>query len=93
MDDLGAVLYLGLHGPAEGNGMVLRHVGSHHDDTVGVRHTPGVEGCCAPAEACPQTGDARAVSYPCLVFNRHNAKPAQEFLAQVVELNLERRTA
>ena len=73
--------------------MVLRHVRAHDDDAVGVCHAPGVEGRRAAAESCPQTGDARAVSYPRLVLDRHDAEPAQELLAQVVELDLERRAA
>ena len=93
VDDLGAVLDLGLHGPAEGDRMVLRHVGAHDDDAVGVGHAPRVEGCCAAAESCPQTGDARAVSYPCLILDRDNAETAHEFLAKVIELDLERGAA
>jgi hypothetical protein len=33
------------------------------------------------------------VSYPRLILDRHDAKPAHEFLTKVVELDLERRAA
>ena len=93
VDDLGAVLHLGLHRPAEGDGMVLRHVGAHDHDAVGVDHAAGVEGGRAAAEACPQTGDARAVSYPRLVLDRHDAEAAHELLVHVIELGFERGAA
>ena len=81
MNDLGAVLDFGLHRPAEGDGMVLRHVGTHDDDAVGVVHAAGIKGCRAAAKSCPQTGDARAVSYPRLILDGDNAETAHEFLA------------
>ncbi len=93
VDDLGAVLNFGFHRPAEGDGMVFRHIGAHDDDAVGVGHAPGIEGCCAAAESGPQTGDARAVSYPCLILDGDDAQTAHEFLAQVIELDLERGAA
>ena len=93
VNDLGAALDLGLHGPAERDRMVLRHIGAHHDDAVGVVHRSRIEGGRAAAEACPQTGDARAVSYPRLVLDRDNAETAHEFLANMVELDLEGGTA
>ena len=89
VNDLGAVFDLGLHRPAEGDGMVLRHVGAHDDDAVGVGHAPGVERCSAAAESCPQTGDARAVSYPRLVLDGDYPQAAHELLVHMVELNLE----
>jgi hypothetical protein len=69
VNDLGAVLNLGFHGPAEGYGVILRHVGTHDNDAIGVVHAAGVEGGRAAAESCPQTGDARAVSYSRLILD------------------------
>src|SRR5207249_10642909 len=93
VDDLGAVLDLGFHGPAKRYRMVLRHVGSHDDDAVGVGHTPGIESCCAAAETCPQTGDARAVSYPRLILDGNYSQTAHEFLAKMIEFDLKGRAA
>jgi len=90
MNDLGAMLDLRLHRPAKGDGMVLRHVGAHDDDAIGVCHASGVESCRAAAESCPQTGDAGAVSYPRLILDGNYSQPAHEFLADMVELDLER---
>src|SRR5438094_10266379 len=45
----------------------------------------------AATVSCPQTGDARAVSYPGLVFDGDDAEPAPELLAHVIELVVERR--
>src|SRR5204862_7529933 len=59
------------------------------DDAIGVGHAPGIEGCCAAAESCPQTGDARAVSYPRLILDGDYSQTAHEFLAKVIELDLE----
>src|SRR5262245_5843654 len=91
MNNLGAVVDFGLHRPPEGDGMVLRHVGTHDDDTVGVIHAPGVEGGRAAAESGPQTGDTRAVSYPRLVFDGDDAEPTHKLLMHVIELHLEGR--
>src|SRR5207237_2678121 len=74
VNDLGAVLDLRFHRPAEGDGVVFRHVGAHDDDAIGVGHAPRVEGSFAAAESGPQTGDARAVSYPRLTLDRHNTQ-------------------
>src|SRR2546425_11878506 len=52
-----------------------------------------IQGRRAPTEPCPQTGDARAVSYPGLILDRDDAEPAPELLAHMVELVVERRTA
>ena len=49
----------------------------------------GIEGRRAAAESCPQTGDARAVSYPRLVLDGDDAEPAHELLADVVPLDVE----
>src|SRR5215510_4328961 len=87
MNNLGAVLDFGLHRPPEGDGVVLRHVGTHDHDTVGVVHASGVKGCRAAAKSCPQTGDARAVSYPRLVLYGYNPETAHEFLVDLVELD------
>ena len=73
--------------------MVFRHIGAHDDDAVGVGHAPGIKGRCAAAESGPQTGDAGAVSYPCLILDGDDAQTAHEFLAQMIELNLERGAA
>ena len=89
VDDLGAVLDLGLHGPAEGHRMVLRHVGAHDDDAVGVRHAPRIHRRRAATESCPQTGDAGAVSYPGLVLDGDDAEAAHELLVEVVPLDVE----
>src|SRR5215470_6936598 len=87
MNDLGAVLDFGLHRPAEGDRVVFRHVGTHDHDTVGVIHAARIKGGRAAAKSGPQTGDARAVSYPRLILDRHNAKAAHELLMHVVELD------
>src|SRR5262245_53456549 len=87
MNNLGAVVDFGLHRPPEGDGMVLRHVGTHDHDTVGIVHASRVKGCRAAAKSCPQTGDARAVSYPRLVLYGYNPETAHEFLMDVVELD------
>src|SRR5262245_44707336 len=87
MNDLGAVLDLGLHRLAKGYRVVFRHVGAHDDDTVGVVHASGVKGGRAAAESSPQTGDARAVSYPRLILDRHDTEAAHELLMHVVELD------
>src|SRR5439155_10898633 len=47
----------------------------------------------AATEPCPQTGDARAVSYPGLVLDGDHPEPAPELLTHVVELAVERRAA
>ena len=76
-------------GQRKATGMVLRHVGAHDDDAVGVGHAPRVEGRRAAAESGPQTGDARAVSYPRLILDGDDAEAAHELLVHVVELDLE----
>jgi hypothetical protein len=93
VDDFGAVLNLSLHRPAEGDGMVLRHVGAHDDDAVGVVHAARVEGGRAAAKSCPQTGDARAVSYPRLVLDGDYPQAAHELLMHMIELGFERGAA
>ena len=69
--------------------MVLRHVGTHDDDAVGICHGSRVEGGCTAAKSGPQTGDARAVSYPCLILDGNDAEAAHQLLANVIELDLE----
>ncbi len=73
--------------------MVFRHVRAHDDNAVGVGHAPGIKGRCAAAESGPQTGDARAVSYSCLILDGDDTQTTQEFLAKMVELDLERGAA
>src|SRR5262249_9191483 len=87
MNNLGAVLDFGLHRPAEGDRVVFRHVGTHDHDTVGVIHAARIKGGRAAAKSGPQTGDARAVSYPRLILDRHDAEAAHELLMHVVELD------
>ena len=89
MNDLGAMLNFGFHRPAESDGMVLRHIGAHDDDAVGVVHAARIEGGRAAAESGPQTGDARAVSYPRLILDGDYPQTAHEFLVHMVELDLE----
>src|SRR5204863_9302519 len=90
MDELRAV-ELGLHGPAERDGVALRHVRAHDDEAVGMLEAARV-GRRGPATIpCPQTGDARAVSYPGLVLDGDDPEPAPELLAHMVELVVERR--
>src|SRR5262249_55528736 len=89
VDDLGPVLHLGLHGPAEGYRVVLSHVGAHDHDAVRVRHAPRIEGGRPAPEPCPQTGDAGAVSDPGLILDGHHAQAAHELLLDVVELDLQ----
>ena len=69
--------------------MVLYHVGAHDNDAVGIVHAPRIESRRAAAEACPQTGDARAMSYPRLVLDRDDAEATHELLANLIELDLE----
>src|SRR5439155_502636 len=82
---------LRLHGPAERHRVALRHVRAHDDEAVGVLEIARIQGRRAAAEPCPQTGDARAVSYPGLILDGDDAEPAPELLADVVELVVERR--
>ena len=93
VNDLGPVLDLGLHGPAEGDGMVLRHVGTHDDHAVGIRHAARVHGGRAAAEPRPQTGDAGAVSNPGLVLDGDDAETTHQLLLNVIPLDIERRAA
>src|SRR3989441_11529482 len=90
VDQLRAV-ELGLHGPAERHRMALRHVRAHDDEAIGVLEIARIQGRRAATEPCPQTGDARAVSYPGLIFDGDDPEPAPELLAYVVELVVERR--
>src|SRR5438094_9708860 len=92
MDQLGTV-ELGIHGPAERHRMALRHVRAHDDEAIGVLEIARIQGRRAATEPCPQTGDARAVSYPGLILNGDDPEPAPELLAHVVELVVERRAA
>ncbi len=89
MDDFGAVLDFRLHRPAESDRMVFRHVGTHDDDAVGVGHAAGIECRRAAAESRPQTGDARAVSYPRLILDGDDSQTAHQFLAKVIEFDLQ----
>ena len=85
VDDLGA-FELGLHYPAEGHGVALRHVGALDEDGVRVDEATG-EGCRrSAAESHPQTGDAGGVSYTGLVFDGDHPQAAHEFLVDVVPL-------
>src|SRR5262245_35693606 len=93
MNNLGAVLDFGLHRPAEGDRVVFRHVGTHDHDTVGVIHAARIKGGRAAAKSGPQTGDARAVSYPRLILDRHDAETAHELLMHVVEFDFVDSTA
>src|SRR5262245_63588661 len=93
MNNLGAVLDFGLHRPAEGDRVVFRHVGTHDHDTVGVIHAARIKGGRAAAKSCPQTGDARAVSYPRLVLDGDDAETTHELLVHVIELEFEGRDA
>ena len=74
MDQLGPVLGLGLHRPAERHRVALRHVGSLEHDAVRVNQVARVVGRRAATEPGPQTGDARGVSYSSLVFDRDHAR-------------------
>src|SRR5213078_1043961 len=92
MDDLGTV-HLRLHGPAERHRMALRHVRAHDDEAVGMFEAARVRRRGAATVPCPQTGDARAVSYPGLILDGDDPEPAPELLAHVIELVVERRAA
>src|SRR5205085_11173911 len=92
VDQLRAV-QLRLHGPAECHGMTLRHVGAHDDEAVGMLEVARIRRRRATTQPCPRTGDARAVSYPGLVFDGDDAEPAPELLTYVIELVVERRAA
>src|SRR5207244_11224420 len=80
-----------LHGPAERHRVALRHVRAHHDEAIGVLEIARIQGRRAATKPCPQTGDARAVSYPGLILDGDDPEPAPELLADVVELVVERR--
>ena len=72
----------------------FRHIGTSHDDNaVGVGHAPGIESCCAAAESGPQTGDTGAVSYPHLILDSDYSQTAHQFLAKMIELDLQGRAA
>ena len=71
MDDLGAI-QLGLHRPPEGNGITFGHVGALNHHAVGEHHIARVRGRSAATQACPQTGDARAVSDTGLILDGHD---------------------
>src|SRR5437879_11602340 len=73
--------------------MALRHVRTHDHEAVGVLEVARIQGRRAATEPCPQTGDARAVSYPGLILDGDDPEPAPELLAHVVELVVERRAA
>src|SRR6266508_6406168 len=89
VNELGAV-ELGFHGPAERHRMTLRHVRAHDDEAVGVLEIARIQGRRAATEPCPQTGDARAVSYPGLILDRDDPEPAPELLTHMIELIVER---
>jgi len=90
VDQLRAVS-LAFNGPAERHRMALRHVRAHDDEAIGVLEIARIQGRRAATEPCPQTGDARAVSYPGLIFDGDDPEPTPELLAYVVELVVERR--
>src|SRR6202521_2621549 len=73
MDDRGP-LFTGVHRPAKADRVVLCHVAAHDQDGIGVGKVLLEGGRPTPSEACPQTGDGGAMSYPGLVFDR---RPAQ----------------
>src|SRR5437660_8496126 len=72
--------------------MALRHVRAHYHEAVGVLEIARIQGRRAATEPCPQTGDARAVSYPGLIFDGDDPEATPELLAHVVELVVERRS-
>src|SRR2546428_1095443 len=92
VDQLRAV-ELRLHGPAERHRVALRHVRTHDHEAVGVLEVARIQRRRAATEPCPQTGDARAVSYPGLVLDGDDPEPTPELLTHVVELVVERRAA
>src|SRR2546427_10425312 len=73
--------------------MTFRHVRAHDHEAVGVLEVARIQGRRAPTEPCPQTGDARAVSYPGLILDGDDPEPAPELLAHVVELAVQGRAA
>src|SRR5687767_364453 len=79
----------GLERPPERDRMTLGHVRAHDDDAIRMLHVPRIHRRCAAPQPCPQTGDAGAVSYPRLVFDRNDPEAATELLADVVELVVE----
>ena len=92
--DQGRALFLGLHRPAEADGMGLGHVRAHEQDAIAVGQVLLVGGGRAAAERGAQTGHRGAVSYPRLVFDRHHAQAAAEqLLDEVVFLVVDRRPA
>src|SRR5947207_14032683 len=71
--------------------MALRDVRAHDDEAVGMFEVARVRRRGAATVSCPQTGDARAVSYPGLILDGDDPEPAPELLAHVIELVVERR--
>jgi hypothetical protein len=83
MDDRRA-LELGLHHPAKGHGVALRHVGAFDEDRIRVNEATGVGCRRSTAESHPQTGDAGRVSYTGLVFDGDHSQAAHQLLLDVV---------
>ncbi len=89
VDQRGAA-FLGLHGPAEPDGVGLRHVRAHEQDAVAIGYILHVIGGRTAAERGAQTGHRGGVSSSGLILDRDHSQPAAEqLLDQVVVLDVQ----
>ena len=76
VDQRGAAL-LGLHGPAEPDGVGLRHVRAHEQDAVAIGHILLVVGGRTAAERGAQTGHRGGVSSSGLILDGDHSQAAE----------------
>ena len=93
VDQVRAVMFLGLDHPLESDGMISGHVRSHNKDDVRVHQVTRCRSCSAPAVGGTQTGHRRAMSYSGLIADAHHAEASGEHLFnQVIFFVVERST-
>ncbi len=92
VDELRSTLF-GEHGPAEADGMVLRHVRTLDDDAIRIREILKRGGCATATKRGAQTGHRRGVSNTSLIFDLENAGCIEELLDEIVFFIIESRAA
>ncbi len=93
MDELRAALPRH-HWEAKSHGMRLCHVRSHDQNAVAILQIFLQAGGRPAAQCSAQTGHRCAVSYPGLVFDRHNSHAGiPQLLHQIIFFHIERRPA
>src|SRR5437588_9216784 len=93
MDD-GRAALLGLHHPAEADGVRFCHGRAFDQDAIGVSEILLRSRSSAPAEGGAQTGHRAAMSYPRLVGHTNHPQAANEqFFDQIIFFVVERGAA